>query len=54
MLLLMKTCPRCGPGVFLMKAKNRLYCGKCHLTEFLIKKEEKSEEKKEETEEGKE
>ena len=30
-----KFCPRCGPGIFLMKASNRLYCGKCHLTEFL-------------------
>ena len=30
-----KTCPRCGSGIFLMKAKNRLYCGKCHLTEFV-------------------
>ena len=40
-----KTCPRCGPGIFLMKAKNRLYCGRCHLTEFLS--ETKSEEKKE-------
>ena len=30
-----KTCPRCGPGIFLMKAKDRLYCGKCHYTEFL-------------------
>ena len=30
-----KSCPRCGPGVFFMKAKDRLYCGKCHLTEFL-------------------
>ena len=30
-----KYCPRCGPGIFLMKAKNRLYCGKCHMTEFL-------------------
>lgn len=28
-------CPRCGPGIFLMKAKDRLYCGKCHYTEFL-------------------
>ncbi|MBT4166080.1 30S ribosomal protein S27ae [archaeon] len=35
-----KSCPRCGPGVFLMKTKNRLYCGKCHYTEF-IKSEEK-------------
>ena len=30
-----KHCPRCGPGVFLMDAKTRLYCGKCHYTEFL-------------------
>jgi small subunit ribosomal protein S27Ae len=30
-------CPRCGPGVFLMVAKDRLYCGKCHYTEFMSK-----------------
>ena len=35
-----KTCPRCGPGVFLMKAKDRLYCGRCHYTEFLGKLEQ--------------
>lgn len=29
-----KTCPRCGPGVFLMEADNRVYCGSCHYTEF--------------------
>ena len=29
-----KYCPRCGPGVFLMKVENRLYCGKCHYTAF--------------------
>jgi small subunit ribosomal protein S27Ae len=29
-----KTCPRCGPGVFLSKGQGRLYCGKCHYTEF--------------------
>jgi small subunit ribosomal protein S27Ae len=29
-----KSCPRCGPGIFLMKAKDRLYCGKCHYTSF--------------------
>jgi len=29
-----RNCPRCGPGIFLMKADNRLYCGKCHYTEF--------------------
>ncbi len=33
-----KSCPRCGVGVFLMKANNRLYCGKCKYTEY-IKKE---------------
>ncbi len=30
-----KFCPRCGSGIFLMNAKNRLYCGKCHYTEFI-------------------
>jgi len=39
-----KTCPRCGAGIFLMKAANRLYCGKCHYTQFLSEK--KPEEKK--------
>ncbi len=29
-----RSCPRCGMGVFLMKADNRLYCGKCHYTLF--------------------
>jgi len=29
-----RTCPRCGPGIFLMVAKERVYCGKCHYTEF--------------------
>ncbi|MFH1307680.1 MAG: 30S ribosomal protein S27ae [archaeon] len=33
-----KSCPRCGPGVFLMTAKNRVYCGKCHYTEFISEK----------------
>ncbi len=32
-----KYCPRCGPGTFLMVANNRLYCGKCHYTEFTKK-----------------
>lgn len=41
-----RSCPRCGPGIFLMKAKDRLYCGKCHYSEFQSKKEEKSEEPK--------
>ena len=33
-----KTCPRCGAGIFLMETDNRLYCGKCHYTEFKSKK----------------
>jgi len=32
------TCPRCGPGVFLMKSSGRIYCGKCHYSEFETKK----------------
>lgn len=44
-----KFCPRCGPGIFLAesKKKDRVYCGKCHYTEFLSKaeKEEKTEKK---------
>jgi len=38
----LKFCPRCGPGVFLMNSKGRLYCGKCHYTEFSseVKKKE--------------
>ena len=30
-----KFCSRCGPGIFLAKHKNRLYCGRCHYTEFV-------------------
>ena len=41
-----KSCPRCGPGVFLMKASNRLYCGRCHYTEFLSSEKKAVEEKK--------
>ena len=33
-----KYCPRCGPGIFLMVAKDRSYCGKCYYTEFNSKK----------------
>ncbi len=29
-----KSCPRCGPGIFLADHKGRLYCGKCHYTSF--------------------
>ena len=35
-----KTCPRCGPGIFLMNSQGRLYCGKCHYSEFEGRKEE--------------
>lgn len=35
-----KTCPKCGPSVFLAAHKDRLACGKCDYTEFL-KKESK-------------
>ena len=35
-----RSCPRCGLGVFLMKAINRVYCGKCHYSEFESKKKE--------------
>lgn len=41
-------CPRCGPGIFLMSAKDRKYCGKCQYSEFEGKAPEKTEEKKEE------
>jgi len=30
-----KFCPRCGPGIFLAKHGNRLFCGRCHYTEFV-------------------
>ncbi|MCK5149480.1 30S ribosomal protein S27ae [Candidatus Pacearchaeota archaeon] len=46
-------CPRCGPGVFLMKSQGRVYCGKCHYAEFQGKKvldeESKNQEQKQET-----
>ncbi|MBT4334397.1 30S ribosomal protein S27ae [archaeon] len=34
-----KTCPKCGPGIFLANHKDRYHCGKCHYVEFKIKKE---------------
>ncbi len=30
-------CPRCGPGVFLSNSQGRLYCGRCHYSEFQSK-----------------
>ena len=29
-----RSCPRCGPAVFLAESKNRSFCGRCHYTEF--------------------
>ncbi len=29
-----KTCPKCGPGMFLAVHKDRIYCGHCYYTEF--------------------
>jgi ubiquitin-small subunit ribosomal protein S27Ae len=31
-------CPKCGPGVFLAKHKDRVACGKCGYTEMTAKK----------------
>lgn len=36
-------CPRCGPGIFLMDSKGRVYCGKCHYSEFESKKDKNKE-----------
>ena len=30
----LRFCPKCGPGIFLAHAENRVYCGKCHYTSF--------------------
>ncbi len=30
-----RMCPRCGPGIFLAVAPNRVFCGKCAYTEFV-------------------
>jgi len=29
-----RSCPRCGPGIFLSVGQGRAYCGRCHFTEF--------------------
>ena len=34
-----KTCPKCGPGIFLGEHKDRYYCGKCGYVEMKAKKE---------------
>ncbi len=33
-----RTCPRCGPGIFLNVSQGRAYCGKCHYSEFGLEK----------------
>lgn len=33
-----RSCPRCGPGIFLAISKDRSFCGKCKYTEFAEKK----------------
>ena len=40
-----RSCPRCGPGIFLMTSQNRVYCGKCHYSEFEGKSAEVKKEK---------
>ncbi len=32
-----KSCPKCGPGVFLAEHKNRISCGKCGYAEMKSK-----------------
>lgn len=32
-----KTCPKCGPGVFLAKHEDRYTCGRCGYSETLRK-----------------
>jgi len=41
-----RNCPRCGQGIFLMKASDRVYCGKCHYTEFVGEKKSEAKEEK--------
>jgi ubiquitin-small subunit ribosomal protein S27Ae len=35
-----KTCPKCGPGMFLASHNDRTVCGQCAYVEFNSKKEE--------------
>ena len=32
-----KSCPKCGPGIFLAEHKDRVSCGNCGYTEFKAK-----------------
>ena len=38
----LKTCPRCGPGVFLAEHYDRFACGKCGYAEFRHKSQPSS------------
>ncbi len=29
-----RSCPRCGPGIFVTNSLGRVYCGRCHYTSF--------------------
>ena len=43
-----RTCPKCGPGMFMGKHKDRVVCGSCRYVEYNQKQtEEKTEENKE-------
>lgn len=42
-----RSCPRCGPGIFLSVGQGRAYCGRCHFTEFEKKEVELKVESKE-------
>ena len=33
-----KSCPKCGEGYYMAGHEDRSYCGKCHYTEFSMKK----------------
>ena len=35
-----RNCPKCGPGTFLGKHKDRIVCGKCQYVEFMSDKKE--------------
>ena len=37
----LRSCPKCGDGVYLAQHKDRLSCGKCGYTEFARKNEDK-------------
>lgn len=32
-----KTCPKCGPGMFMAAHSNRIVCGKCSYVEYVKK-----------------